>query len=121
MCLQIELRIAGLSGPVLCQAHQFLAVALSLGQICQIQLLYLRTAGNGRKLSHANAADHLLCLVQRNEVGSLFGCFGIVLAHVVQLRVKIGRSRNVQLKLLQIRANDLGQRCIIRRSDRSVV
>ena len=56
VCLQIELRIAGLSGPVLRQAHQRLAVALSLGRICQIQLLYLRTAGNGRKLSHANAA-----------------------------------------------------------------
>ena len=119
--LQIELLIARLSGPVLRQLHQFPAVALPLRIVIQIELLQLRTAGKARKLRRANAADHLAPLIQGNKIDPLLRLGMIIGAELVQLRVEIHRSGDVQMESLQIGTDDLGNGSVVRRGDLSII
>ena len=89
MGFQIYPLIPCASGKAQNRLHQPLPVSSSLPGIRQIQLLQLHALLNSAKLRKANAPGDLPLIVLQDKVGSLSRRDLIVLAEVIQLRIKI--------------------------------
>lgn len=117
ICVRFEIQVfvPRRPRPTLRQPQQLSAVTPAARRTAQIQLLQLRTVRYAAKLRNARSADHIARFVQRREIHVLLRVGVVKSADVVKLWVKIHRTRNVEMVVLQIGAYQLCKRLVVGR------
>lgn len=118
---EIQIFVPRRPRPTLRQPQQLFSVAPAAHRTAQIQLLQLRTVRYAAKLRNARSAYHVARFTQRREIHALLRVGIVKIAHVVKLGVKIHRTRNVKMVVLQIGAYKLCKRLVIGRLYFSVI
>ena len=112
---EIQIFVPRRPRPALRQPQQPSSVAPAALRAAQIQLLQLRTVRYAAKLRNARSAYHIARFVQRCEIHTFLRVGIVKFADVVKLGVKIHRTRNVKMVVLQIGAYKLCKRLVVGR------